>query len=249
MLRIIDHDQLREIRMDRPPANALNLDMVTSLNDAMAAASEDGVPGLVLSGREGMFSGGLDVPELLGEPRPVIADFWQRFFALTRALADAPMPVAAAITGHAPAGGAVLALHCDYRVGALGNWKIGLNEVQVGLAVPSTILQALADQVGLRRARHLTTAGRMVEMNEALEIGLVDELVAIETVVHGALDWCRELTRLPPLAMNETRRLGKADFLARLAAADDAETATEFWFSDETQAAMDALVERLTGGA
>lgn len=249
MLQITDHDGLREIRMDRPPANALNLDMIRSLQEAVAAAAADQVPGLILSGRDGMFSGGLDVPELLGESRPVIEDFWQRFFALTRALAEAPMPVAAAITGHAPAGGAVLALHCDYRVGALGNWKIGLNEVQVGLAVPSTILRALADQVGLRRARRLTTAGRMVEMAEAVEIGLVDELVAAETVVERALDWCRQLTRLPPIAMNETRRLGKAEFLASLASADDAATATEYWFSDETQAAMHALVERLTGGA
>jgi 3,2-trans-enoyl-CoA isomerase len=247
MLQITDHDGLREIRMDRPPANALNLEMVSRLHDAIIEAGNDGVPGLVLSGGEGMFSGGLDVPELLGEPRPVIADFWQRFFALTHALADAAMPVAAAITGHAPAGGAVLALHCDYRIGALGSWKIGLNEVQVGLAVPSTILQALADQVGLRLARRLTTAGRMVEMDEALEIGLVDELVAAETVVDRALDWCRALTHLPPIAMNETRRLGKADFLARLAAADDAATATAFWFSAETQAAMHALVERLSG--
>ena len=249
MLEVTDHDGLRLVRMERPPANALNREMVTSLQEAVESAAAERVAGLVLAGRDGMFSGGLDVPELLGEPRPVIAEFWQRFFALTRALADAPMPVAAAITGHAPAGGAVLALHCDYRVAALGNWKIGLNEVQVGLAVPSTILQALADQVGLRRARRLTTAGRMVEMNEALEIGLVDELVAAESVVERALDWCRELTRLPPIAMNETRRLGKADLLAMLAAADDATTATEYWFSDETQAAMHALVERLSGGA
>lgn len=249
MLELNDHDGLRVIRMQRPPANALNMEMVTSLKVAVESAAGERVAGLVLAGRDGMFSGGLDVPELLGEPRPVIAEFWERFFALTRALADAPMPVAAAITGHAPAGGAVLALHCDYRVGALGSWKIGLNEVQVGLAVPSTILQALADQVGLRRARRLTTAGRMIEMNEALEIGLVDELVAPESVIERALDWCRELTRLPPIAMNETRRLGKADFLARLAAADDAATATDYWFSDETQAAMHALVERLSGRA
>jgi len=249
MLEISEHDGLREIRMNRPPANALNPEMVSELQAAVAAASVDGVAGLVLSGREGMFSGGLDVPELLGKPRPVIAEFWQRFFALTHALADAPMPVAAAITGHAPAGGAVLALHCDYRVGALGSWKIGLNEVQVGLAVPSTILQALADQVGLRRARRLTTAGTMVEMGEALEIGLVDELADADRVVERALDWCRELTQLPPIAMNATRRLGKSDFLARLAASDDAETATEFWFSEETQAAMRALVDRLSGGS
>ena len=75
MLQVTDHEGLREIRMDRPPANALNLEMVSLLRDAVGAAANECVPALVLSGREGMFSGGLDVPELLGEPRPVIADF------------------------------------------------------------------------------------------------------------------------------------------------------------------------------
>jgi len=245
MLEITEHDGLREIRMNRAPANALNLDLVTALERAVATAAADRVSGLVLSGRAGMFSGGLDVPELLDQARPAVAEFWQHFFALTRALADAPMPVAAAITGHAPAGGAVLALHCDYRVGARGAWKIGLNEVQVGLPVPSTILQALADQVGPRRARRLTTAGRMVGMDEALEIGLVDELADADEVVPRALAWCRELAALPPIAMNQTRRLGKAGLLGSIAASDDATVATEYWFSEETQAAMRALVARL----
>jgi enoyl-CoA hydratase/carnithine racemase len=124
---------------------------------------------------------------------------------------------------------------------------MGLNEVRVGLAVPSTILQALSDLIGPRNARRLAGSGSMVEMDEALRLGMVDELVAGEMVIARALAWCEEMTALPPIAMNQTRRLAKADFVARLAAADDASTATEFWFSEETQAAMQALVERLRG--
>ncbi len=247
MLQVNDHNAVREIRMDRPPANALNLPLVSALQEALNSAFQDDVAAVVISGREGMFSGGLDVPELLGRPRAEIDDFWQRFFALTHALADSPVPIVAAITGHAPAGGAVLALHCDYRVAAAGSWKMGLNEVRVGLAVPSTILQALSDLIGPRNARRLAGSGSMVEMDEALRLGMVDELVAGEMVIARALAWCEEMTALPPIAMNQTRRLAKADFVARLAAADDASTATEFWFSEETQAAMQALVERLRG--
>ena len=71
------------------------------------------------------------------QPRPAIEAFWRAFFELTRALAASPVPVVAALSGHAPAGGAVLAIHCDYRIAARGNFKIGLNEVAVGLPVLS----------------------------------------------------------------------------------------------------------------
>lgn len=248
MLQVIDHGEIRELRLDRPPANALNTPLVQALLAGLAAAVRDGARSIVISGRDGMFSGGLDVPELLELPRPAMAEFWSEFFALTRALADCPVPVAAAITGHCPAGGAVLAVHCDYRIAALGHWKIGFNEVGVGLPVPSTILMALTELVGQRVARRLVTFGLLVEMDEALSLGLVDELVAGETVVERALEWCCQLNELPPIAMNQTRRLIKAPLLAALRNADDAQVATDYWFSEETQAAMRRLVARLRGG-
>jgi Delta3-Delta2-enoyl-CoA isomerase len=115
-------------------------------------APQDGARALVLSGAPGMFSTGLDVPLLLTLDRAAMAAVWRDFYALLRALASSSIPIAAAITGHAPAGGTVLPVFCDWRGMAQGDWKIGFSEVQVGLPLPPVIFAALKRQVGSRRA-------------------------------------------------------------------------------------------------
>lgn len=245
MLHVQIHDAVAEIRMDRPPANALNLELVERLLGALESVRMDGARAIILTGRPGMFSGGLDVPELLPQGRREVEAFWSRFFALTRQLAASPVPVVAAISGHAPAGGAVLALHCDWRIGVTGKFRIGLNEVQVGLPVPGTILMALQDLVGPRVARRLATRGEMLGMEEALAVGLVDELVAPEALPGAALARCAEYLALPPVAMNTTRLAAKSRLIEALDGADDVTAATGWWFSVETQAEMRRLVDRL----
>jgi enoyl-CoA hydratase/carnithine racemase len=124
------------------------------LRRAIVQAPEDGAAALVLSGSPGLFSAGLDIPVLLQLDRDAMRTFWHGFFGLCAALARSPIPVAAAVTGHSPAGGAVLALFCDYRVMARGEYRIGLNEVQVGLTVPDCIQAALRRLVGVAFAHH-----------------------------------------------------------------------------------------------
>jgi 3,2-trans-enoyl-CoA isomerase len=233
------------LRMDRPPANALNLDLVTRLNTALADSLEAGARAVVLTGRPGMFSGGLDVPELMPLGRPEVEAFWRAFFELNRALATCPVPVIAALSGHAPAGGAILALHCDFRVAAAGNFRMGLNEVQVGLPVPPTILVALRQLVGPRQARALAIRGALVPVAEALALGMVDEVVQADELLARAAGIARELLELPPVAMNTTRLNAKAELLDALVQADDARMATDWWFSPETRAGMERLVARL----
>lgn len=233
------------IAMDRPPANALNLALVTQIREAHEQACADGARAIVLSGRPGMFSGGLDVPELLPQNRAAIHAFWRGFFDLTRALATSPVPVIAAVTGHCPAGGAVLAMHCDYRVGAQGGFKIGLNEVAVGLPVPPSIMTAFVALVGPRHAQRLATSGQLIPMDEAFAVGLVDELAPPEQVTDKARECAARLAALPPIAMNRTRRLARAGWAEAIDPGAEANVATDYWFSAETQAGMRALVERL----
>lgn len=231
--------------MDRPPANALDHALVEKLLAALDTVQAAGARALILTGRPGMFSGGLDVPALIDCKRPEIERFWQQFFQLTRRLAASPVPVIAALSGHAPAGGAVLALQCDYRIGIEGNFKIGLNEVQVGLPVPDTILLALEQVVGPRQARRIATRGSLLPMAEALAIGLVDELVDADNLLPTVLIRAQELLALPPVAMNTTRLAGKARLIEAYRNCSDVATATDWWFSSETQAEMRKLVERL----
>lgn len=241
------HAGVLELRLDRPPVNALDPGLVADLRARIERAPEDGARGILLTGREGMFSAGLDVPHLLTLDRESMRAFWREFFALCAAMARSPVPLVAAVSGHSPAGGAVLALFCDYRVMARGDYRIGLNEVQVGLTVPDCIQLALRRVVGPYRAERLLVAGRMLGADEALDCGFVDELAPVEQTVARARHWMQELLALPPRAMRTTRAMARAD-LADAFADPDALPVEDFldgWFGEETQRVLNALVEQL----
>jgi enoyl-CoA hydratase/carnithine racemase len=248
MLDILPHEGgIHEIRLARAPVNALDTGLVTALREAIVDAPRNGARAIVLSGAQGMFSAGVDVPALMQRDRDGVGAFWTGFFALCGAIAAAPVPTVAAITGHSPAGGAVLTLFCDYRIMAHGVYKIGLNEVQVGLSVPEPIQFALRRIVGAWRAERLLVAGALVDAEQAHAIGLVDELATVEQVVTRSVLWAGELLKAPPGAMLRTRAIARADLLAVWGNTEgllDADFVDGF-FSDETQATLHALVARL----
>lgn len=245
MLRSNRHGNVLELQLDRPPANALSPELIAALTRAVQAAPSEGFEGVLLSGLPGMFSAGLDVPLLLGFDRMGIDALWEEFLGLLRTLAGSPVPVGVAITGHAPAGGAVISIFCDQRTMAAGDYRIGLNEVEVGIALPAEMILPLRRLVGAGQAERLAVAGLMVSPEEALRLGLVDEVVAGEAVVERALERLRRLLARPRLAMLATRRLFRAELVSALAEGTIRRQLVEQWFSDETQEALRALVERL----
>jgi enoyl-CoA hydratase/carnithine racemase len=247
MLNRITHDTIVELQLARPPVNALNLELLCSLRAALEEAPATGARGIVLSGAPGMFSAGVDVPALMGRERSEVRAFWREFFAVCAALARSPVPVVAAITGHSPAGGAVLSLFCDYRVMAEGPFKIGLNEVQVGLSVPTCIQLALRRVVGTYRAERLLVAGAMIESSQALACGMVDELTGVDQVTTRALHWLRELLALPAHAMLATRALARADLADAYADVDalPLDAFVDGFFHPQTQVVLQGLVDRL----
>jgi Delta3-Delta2-enoyl-CoA isomerase len=248
MLKKIDHDGgILELQLARPPANALNPVLVQSLREAVGSAAQHGTRAIILSGAEGMFSAGLDVPELLQLDRDRMHTFWKNFIDLLRTIALSPVPIIAAITGHSPAGGAVLAIFCDARIAAEGKFKIGLNEVQVGLPVPSIIHAALKRLVGARQAERLCLHGLLISPEEAQRIGLVDQVLPTAQLLPAALEWCWSLLALPAKAVISTRSLARADLALQFEelSARSHEDLMNVWFSEETQAAMRALVAQL----
>jgi enoyl-CoA hydratase/carnithine racemase len=194
-----------------------------------------------------MFSAGLDVPLLLTLDRKTLAQAWQDLYALVRSIACSEIPIAAAITGHAPAGGTVIAFFCDYRIAAEGDWKLGVNEVRVGLPLPPIILSALQREVGSREAERLAVGGPLVSPAEALRCGLVHELVPLDRVVERAKDWCRDLLSVPAVAMLPTRRNARADLhqLFRRDLNREIDEMFAAWSNDENQAALKAMVARI----
>ncbi len=249
IVEIIEHGAVRELRLARPPVNALSPELIAALAAAIAPPAGAAAPAaLVLSGAPGIFSAGLDLPRLMGVDRAGIAELWHAFYGLLRSLAASPLPVVAAITGHSPAGGAVLALYCDVRIMAAGEFRIGLNEVRVGLPLPPVIFAAMRRQVGPRLAERMCVTGALVTPEEALRIGLVDELAPAAQVVERAIAVARDLAALPRVAMSETRRLARADLAALFDGVASAEVPAllDSWFSAEAQTTMRAVVEKLS---
>ncbi len=249
MLTETRHDQILELRLTRPPVNAIDPALLADLRKMVKKihANQIDAKALIISGSPGIFSAGLDVPALLGCDRDEMRGFWADFFGLWKGLATLPIPVVAALTGHSPAGGTVLALFCDYRVLAEGDFKVGLNEVQVGLVAPQPIVYALQRLVGIRAAERHLVAGDLIAPQAALQIGLVDELAPVEQVVERALDWCRRHLALPGHAMLRSRQLARADLQQKFVDAESGDVFLDQWFAPETQQVLQALAARLKG--
>lgn len=242
-----DHGPIRELRLARPPVNALDPALCLALRDALTQAAQDGVGGVVLAGGPKVFSAGLDVPHLLSlTDAAALRAAWDAFFAAARALAAAPMPVVAALEGHAPAGGCVLALCCDYRVMAAGDFRIGLNETQVGLVAPEGIQRLLRRVVGARQAERLLVGGLLLDSDDALRLGLVDALATSDEVSLQARRWLETLLALPRAPMLQTRAIARADLIAALEPDTvDLDRLIDAWNAPDTQAGLQALAARL----
>jgi Delta3-Delta2-enoyl-CoA isomerase len=248
MIKSISHSEVLELRLNRPPANALTSELLDQLRREVDAAPGRGVRALVLSGAPGLFSAGLDIPALLTCDRAQIADLWKSLYATFGSLACSVIPICAAVTGHAPAGGTVLAMFCDWRLAAQGDFKIGLSEVQVGLPLPPIILHALRRLVGPHQAERLAVRGLLITPEEATGIGLMDETVPPNRVIDHAIEWAREMLSLPQQAMAYTRQQARAD-LAALFHRDLTGELREMeaaWWQPETQIALRSVAERLS---
>jgi enoyl-CoA hydratase/carnithine racemase len=246
MLNTIDHGNIRELRLARAPVNALDAALVDHLTTSLLKA-EDECDAVVLSGQPGMFSAGLDVKSLMSLDRENMAAFWESFISLMGTIACSSIPVATAITGHAPAGGAVLCIASDYRVMGRGQYKIGLNETRVGLVLVPVIQDAMARLVGPRMAEKMVVDGTLVGPESALKIGLVDALEPdYEATIQHAIDWCKAVLSLPRHAMLGSRAIARRHFRQAFAQQDVAGVATflESWFSNETQVLIETLFNR-----
>lgn len=242
------HNGIAEIVLARPPVNALNPELCQAVRAALDSAIGNGAQGVILGSAAKVFSAGLDVPHLasLGQDRDALRSAWQAFFDTALALANAPVPVVAALNGHAPAGGCVWALCCDYRVMASGPFRIGLNETQVGLVAPEGIQRLMRRIVGAHRAERLLVAGEMVEAERALALGLVDEVVEIDSVSTRARVWLEQLLALPRDAMLATRTIARADVVDALQPHNiQLDRFVDAWYGEGTQAALRALLARL----
>jgi enoyl-CoA hydratase/carnithine racemase len=237
------------VTMARGKANALNSAMIDELNAAIAdAVSDESVRGVVLaSDRAKFFSGGFDVIEVFGYDREMMTDFFGRFIDLYEGMMRLPKPVVAAVSGHAFAGGAVLALACDARVMAEGEFGFALNEINLGLALPPGMIRMAAGVVGIGRAREMVLEGRTLTPADALKLGLANELVGPEVVLARAIAQARKLADKPPLTFGAIKRSFN-QITGLLPTGGDRQHLSEFidhWFSPESMRYKQSLIDSL----
>ncbi|HEV7608711.1 MAG TPA: enoyl-CoA hydratase/isomerase family protein [Steroidobacteraceae bacterium] len=241
--------RIRIIKLSRPPVNALNGEMLRKITAAVESAANEAA--IVIAGHEGLFSGGLDVLALLALDREAVTSVFVDLWRAQRAIATSRTPIVFALTGHSPAGGTVLAIHGDYRVMAQGAFRLGLNEVQVGLFPGSVIHGAFKRLVG-GHAAQLLTRGALIDPAAALRVGLVDELCDASQVLARAIEVAREFCALPREPMLRTRALVRGDLIALfgnpghalMQEREFAAMAAEMWFVPATQQRLQSMFRK-----
>ena len=187
------------VRLNNGVTNAISVQMPAELSRALDLAQAE-AGAVVLAGGAKFFSMGFDLPNLLKMDRSGVEAFLESYNQVLLKIYELPRPTAAAIAGHAPAGGAILTLPCDYRFMASGKTIIGLNEILIGLSVPYLAASILRRLVGDRTADRMCGEGTFLNGEPAREIGLVDEVCSPEAVEERAVEKMARLAEFNPKA-------------------------------------------------
>jgi enoyl-CoA hydratase len=191
--------------LSRPPTNALTRQVFREMVDAAAElGARDDVVAVVFFGGHEIFSAGADMPELQTLNTEELAAAAGVVAHAMDALAALPKPTVAAITGYALGAGLTLALAADWRVGG-DNVKFGATEILAGLAPAGGGATRLAGTVGDSKARDMVFSGRFVDAREALELGLIDQMVAPDGVYDAAVAWANRFLEHPPEALQAAK--------------------------------------------
>lgn len=180
------------VSVDDGKANALGHEVLAGLEAAIARSSDDKAGALVILGREGKFSAGFDLSVMtagVDQARELLA----RGARLGLALFEADRPVILGVTGHALAMGAILLCSADIRIGAKGPFKIGLNEVRIGMPVPTFAVELCRARLSPPFFTQAVQLGHIHSPDEALAAGFLDEIVGAEQVRERSLQVASEL--------------------------------------------------------
>ncbi len=205
MIEFEDRGPITIVRMARGKGNALDVDLVEALLDALDRLERGAARAGIITGQGSIFCAGVDMPALVeGGP-----DYVRRFVPLLQRgferLATFPKPLVAAVNGHAIAGGAIIMLACDQRLLVRGTSRVGLTEVRVGVQFPVWALEIARFATPAQHFSTLICTGRTWQPEEALPRGLVDELVEPERLLDRACEVAEEMTAIPPTNFTATK--------------------------------------------
>jgi 3,2-trans-enoyl-CoA isomerase len=185
------------IALASPPVNTLNAELLASIKGSIDQVVADGAKAAVLTAaKPGVFSAGLDIMSMYGRTDDELREYWTHVQDMWLSLYMAPLPMIAAINGAAPAGGCLMAMSCDYRIMAKHpKFVIGLNETKLGIVAPTWFIDTMLGTIGHRESERALQLGHLYSGEEALQVGLIDELLDpadMEQAVHDQLKlWLR----------------------------------------------------------
>ncbi|KAH8333465.1 hypothetical protein KR059_000144 [Drosophila kikkawai] len=211
-VEVNDKTGIATLTLNRPPVNSQNVQLLVDLQSSIGEIESNKSRGLILtSACSNVFSAGLDILEMYNTDEERLRTIWTELQNAWIALYGSSLPTAAAINGHAPAGGCLLATACEYRV-MLPKRLIGLNETQLGIIAPKWLMSGFLNVLPQRVAERALTQGRMFTTEEALAEGLVDE---IANTKEEALEKCAafigSFAKVNPLARSLTKLQFRAE--------------------------------------
>lgn len=248
MIDVAHRGGVAVVTLRRPPSNAMNLELTEDIAALFQGLRQDeSVRSVVLTGQGKSFCAGVDLKAV---PAYGEADQQRMVRAMNCAfysIYSCPVPVVAAINGHAIAGGLMLALCCDWRIAVNAPFLVGLTEVRVGVPYPVAAMEVVRQELRPEVARRLVLFGQTIASAIAVEAGVFDETASSEALLERALAKADEFAALPRTAFARSKRdlRGKA-YAAIEAAMAGAEPLLRGWLSHETVQAAAAV---LAGGA
>ena len=208
------HETVAVLRMDDGKANALGPDMIAALLSALDRAESEG-KAVVIAGREGRFCAGFDL-KVMGSGPKAAMDLVRAGAELFMRIYLHPRPVVIACTGHAMAGGAVMLLCADERLGAEGPFKLGLNEVQIGMPVPALVMDLAEARLERRAFIPSVQFARVHDPAAAVAAGFLDRVVEAKELEGAALETAALLAKLPARAFASTKRRQRGALVERM---------------------------------
>ncbi len=242
------NDGIAVLYMDRPPVNAIVIESLEDMAEDLGSLEEDpGVRSVVITGAGPCFSAGLDLKVIPGYDNDQRRKLVNTLNRLLGSLYGFPKPTVAAVNGHAIAGGFFPVIGCDWRVCREEGCGLGLTEALLGLTFPLSCMELLWAELSGQASRHLVLTGRVFRPEQALAMGIVDELRPAGDLMPRALEVAAELGELPTGGYGRLKRQLREAPLARIDAAVRAGKDPQMnagWMTDEARSAAEALLRR-----
>jgi enoyl-CoA hydratase len=202
------------LAFDDGKANAVSHDFIDAINEGLDRAEAEAAA-VIITGREGMLSGGFDLEEFKKGKEATMALASRGFEMLIR-LYSHPQPVLVACTGHAVAAGAFILLAADNRVGVDGNFKITLPETAIGMNFPVVLRELVVARISNRHKTQVLVQSKVYDPAGAVDAGYLDEVVALEDLQAHVMDMAKNLAQLPAKVYARNKLDLRAESLERM---------------------------------